>query len=547
MRHTPVHLVRQGQFGLARAHVAANMTGKRSDRQYLLDRIKLAVLMLADGYPNSAQLVFEEVYEVLSTRGINQDKTVDAVVAYEGVKFWKGEPFEQALALFYYAVQQAELGQWDNARAAASNSLFRLRDFGGGERINTTEVVRRAVAYERAQARGEAPAQQGDFLDHGYAVRDSNFALGYLMHGIASMQLGRREEASDHLHVAAEVNPELQSLVPRLLARDTNMVLIVSHGLGPRKIAYGPDNAFAGFEPRSNSGDEALLVRPIGGQPVRVPVACDVNEMALDHMWNSLEEIRAAKSAVGNVLLYGGLAAAAVGSEARSDEAVYAGLGAMAAGLLAKAGAHADTRHVDAFPQRLYVVPLNLSERDERVELMIEGMPGTRMVLTGLRPTPGQVQLRYVRLVPGSGPQALPPAWAVSGEVHYANDADPDAVWPQLPYILGGRSVRTPTDSALSDYQRSGFLHGFTTAELRQLYDDEDLTFDLASQKGRFEPHVLEGGRSMVAPLGGTTGYVRLFGQSHPPYQPRSAHVRELAGRIQTQGQAARLTQGAQR
>ncbi len=127
---TPTAALGRGDYTQPRVNIYDDMQPKRSDRAYLLDRMRVGVLTLADGYPRSAQTIFEEVYDVLRTRGINKDKTVASVVLNEDVKIWKGEPFEQALALAYYAMVQAELGSWDNARAAANGSLFRLRDFG---------------------------------------------------------------------------------------------------------------------------------------------------------------------------------------------------------------------------------------------------------------------------------------------------------------------------------------------------------------------------------------------------------------------------------
>ena len=156
-----------------------------------------------------------------------------------------------------------------------------------------------------------------------------------------------------------------------------------------------------------------------GGPALRAyPVACDVNAMASDHMWNNLEDVRKAKSYLGTGLLVAGGAATAIGARHGSDEAVIAGLGAMAAGLLLKASAHADTRHCDVLPQRFYLVPLYIAPDSAPVQVQIEGLPATRMVLAGLTPPTGNqpVQLRYVRLVStGVGASLSPPAWAVSG------------------------------------------------------------------------------------------------------------------------------------
>ncbi len=404
---TPRAAMAAGDFAAARLRVRDHLTDDRGDRRYILDRMRLGALTLADGYPQSAQHVFEQTYDMLRTRGINADKTVDAVVFNEGVKIWKGEPFEQALAMAYYGMTQAELGSWDNTRAAAGNALFKLRDFGDddtGHRLNTYEIARRSLLYERAKARGasdEEARQAADYLDHGYVARDSNFTLGYLLAGIANQQLDRAEEASDNYTRVVEIDPDLEPLVEAFRQGAYNTVLVVSMGLGPRKEGYGPDGALARFTPRFPSDGRPLIVRVGDFQAQTYPQVLDVNAMAADHMWNNLEDIRIAKSYLGTGLLYGGAIAIDIGAHQHSEEAVYAGLGAIGAGLLMKAGAHADTRYCDVYPQRFYVVPLHIDDDHPAITLQVEGQPGTRLVLRGLgSPEGDDAQLRCMLAFP---------------------------------------------------------------------------------------------------------------------------------------------------
>lgn len=536
---TPGESLAIGDYGRARTSIANTLSTKRSDRRFLLDRMRLAVLTLADGYPESAALIFEDVYDILRTQGINRDKTVASVVLNEDIKLWKGEPFEQALALAYYSMTQAELGSWDNARAAAENSLFYLRDFGrdsSGRRIDTAEIARRSARYEQALARGQDPdaaLERGDYLDHGYVVRESNFTLGYLLHGIASQQLGLDEEASDYFLRVTELDPDLEPLTEAFRTGDYNTVLVVSFGLGPEKIGYGPDSALAKFRPRFRSTDSAIYVRVEDYEHRRYPQVHDVNYMAADHMWNNLEDIRIAKSQLGTGLLFGGIIATDVGARRGNDAALYGGLGALAAGAFMKAGAHVDIRYADLFPQRFYVVPLNITEPNTRVTLQVDGEPGSKLVLTGLNPPEGQdAQLRYVRLLSPRRGRTLPPAWATSGEIFYGNPVTGAVDESPLPWILGGRDVRLPTESTLDDYQRAGYLRGLTANQLRNLYAAEGILWSTEAQAGYARRHVLEGGRSLVAPLGGTTGFVRLFGQPRPPYKPQSQAVANLAEQV---------------
>jgi tetratricopeptide (TPR) repeat protein len=546
---TPTAALAAGDYANPRTQIQRDMQPKRSDRAYLLDRMRVGVLTLADGYPESAQTVFEEVYDLLRTQGINKDKTVASVVLNEDVKVWKGEPFEQALAMAYYAMTQAELGSWDNTRAAANGSLFALRDFGEddeGNRIDTYEITRRAVEYERAIEAGDSPDEalkKANYLDNGYVVRDSDFTLGYLLAGIANQQLGRTKEADDHFLRVMELDDRLDQLVQALRDNRYNTVLVISYGLGPRKEGYGPDNALARFTPRFASDQGELRVR-IGPSMGRTYSAVqDVNVMAGDHMWNNLEDVRAAKSTIGSVMVVGGLIAAEHGaSHGGHDDAVYYGLGAAIAGAILKAGAHVDTRYCDVMPQRFYIVPLHLTDPNQPIEVEVQGWPSSKLMLTGLGPpgnypgTPGspgatgavsigKAQLRYVRMVSNRNPQAPPPGWATSGQVYYGNPHANITGSGASPYILGGSDVSPPTQRVIDAYHRAGQLVGMTLADLRELYRAEGVQLTTEDGHGFAGRHILEGGHSLVSPLPGTTGFVRLFGQTHPPYQPKSAEA----------------------
>jgi hypothetical protein len=548
---TPRRAVLDGNYAGPRTALYENMTQKRSSRQYLLDRMRVGVLTLADGYADSAQLIFQDLYEKLRTQGINKDRTVASVFTYEGVRIWKGEPFEQALAMGYYGLQQASIGAWDNARAAAQNSLFRLRDFreeeGGDESedINTYEIARRSLIYERARAAGqskEAAKKQADYLDNGYITRRSNFTLGYLLNAIANQQLGRDREASDNFTRLLELKPKLEPTVQAFQADDYNTVLIVSWGLGPKKVGYGPDNAFGKFVPRMAS-DEAALYAQVGDQtPRRHAQLLDVNRMASQHIWRNLEDIRLAKSYLGSGLLYGGLFATRYGMLSDRDGALYGGLGAMTLGALLKAGAHVDTRYCDVLPQRFYAVPVKLDSAEQTITLQVDNQPASRLKLTGLAPPPeDQAQLRLVRLVSQPGGDRRPPEWATRGQIRYGNPRTGPASAQPAPWLLGGRDLRPPSRKVLNDYQARGLLRQITLAQLRELYTLEGVTaFEPSDQAGYAGRHLLEGGQTLAAPLAGTTGFMRLFAGDWPAYRPQTSRVQALARELDRSGETGR-------
>ncbi|MFA6045522.1 MAG: hypothetical protein WC718_11100 [Phycisphaerales bacterium] len=513
-----------GQYGVAREALQGHLTKDPSDRAYILDRLRLLILTLADGSPDAAEQVANQAYDLLRTQGLNDDNTVSAAVFNERVKIWKGEPFEQAMAYSYIAMQKAERGEWDNARAAAQNSLFLLKDFGDNERggkKTAEDVAREAARRDKAGKSGDG------YIDHGYTPVKTDFALGYLLSGLASKALGRDDEASDNFHEAENVNPYLQPLTKSLLNDKYNTVFVVDAGVGPRKVAYGPDDALVRFVPVYPSDGRTLRVSAAGGV-AEYPIANDLNVMAADLQWNNLEDVRQAKSAIGDVLLVGGIAAATVpggrneSSQARTNRALI-GAGVALLGAALKASASADTRYCEFLPQRVYVVPVMVAGPDSVVTLSVGGDPGQTITLNSLSPPENRpLQLRYVRLSPRAG------AWQTAGALAYANDATEARVpGDGLPYIMGGTCCRSPTSATLLRYQGAGHLRDMTAVDLENLYREEGITFTVEDQRGASAAHILEGGTSMVMPLAGTAGYERLFGQPHEGYVPKTDALRQ--------------------
>jgi hypothetical protein len=522
-----------GIYGPAREKLQDRLPTDPGDRAYILDRLRLLILTLADGQPDAAESVANETYALLRTQGLNADRTVSSVVFNERVKIWKGEPFEQALAYSYIAMQKAQRGEWDNARAAAQSSLFLLKDFGTNERgepMTGEDLARRAAQAEQRGRNGD------EVIDHGYTPIKTDFALGYVLNGIANRALGRDDEAADNFREAGAVRPGLAPLAEHLRTGAYNTVFIVDYGQGPRKVAYGPDDALVRFAPVWRSDDRALAVMVSGGDPppAGVPAACDVNDMGARLAWNNLEDVREAKSTIGSLLLVGGVAVATVpqgsheSDNARRNRALI-GAGVAILGAIMKATASADTRHCEFLPQRTFVVPVQIDRPGATVVMEVPGDAGSRVVLPGIDPPDarfGKVQLRYVRLTPSVTP------WQGAGRVVYANEAWREPVpGDDLPYIFGGRDASRPNPAATERYHRAGRLRDLTTADLENLCREEGLTLSLEDQGGKSRAHVLEGGTSLVPPMIGTAGYMRLFGQEHGAYVPRSEALRRAVQR----------------
>jgi hypothetical protein len=532
-----------GEFGRAAGRLETRMTTDRASRDYMLDRMRLLFLRLADGRTIRTDAVATTVFDLLRTQGINDDKTVAATVLGEGgVIFWKGEPFEQAMAYAAISVHKGVAGEWDNARAAALSSLFLLKDFGEnerGQRKNTVDIARDAAeADQEAQRRADgSQAQPSDYIDKGYTPAKTNFALGYFLAGVANAAMfqeggdpARDDESRDHFREALLLRPQLQPVADAIVQRRANTVIVVDFGAGPEKVAYGPDNALARFVPSTRSDERPLRVRQGNHDAGAVPVLGDVNRLAADHMWNNMEDVRQAKSTLGTLLLAGGGITAV-----SSDNSLAQIIGASVAGigLLMKATASADTRYCEALPQRTYIVALRIEQPDTPVRLSIDDAGVMGLTLPALDPPPPgkAMTMHYVRMPHSSARRA----WQWPGELVYANDASDQRVpGDDLPYILGGTCVRTPSLETLRRYQSAGNLLDLSLTDLENLYRDEGIIFDTRGVIGRDAAHILEGGRSMELPAPGSAGFARVFCQPHKPYEPRSAPVAQLAQQVRS-------------
>jgi hypothetical protein len=525
-----VDMMAKGKYADAAIHIEKKAPAELSYKVRALNQQQQA--LLADGRPGEAEPLAIQAFDILRTQGLNPDHNVVA-----SSQIWKGEPFEQAMTFHYIALTEMMLGKWDQARAAASSSLFQLKDFHDNQTTGKDGSFDREKFARLAAAKYQKD-KKNDYLDHGYQTVETNFSLGYVMNAIANLGLDRRDEATDNLNAAVQFNPALDVLRDRLLSGDYNTIFVVDYGLAPKKVAFGPYNALAKFVPTWTSDTTPVTVSVNDALASAFPWTSDLNLLAEDHRWTALDDVRMARGHLGDAMIMAGTATAAYGAHRNNDTMTWIGVGIALAGALQRASAAADTSYDEIMPQRTYIAPTRIDSPDSTVQIAVGDSIHAQLVLPGVQPPPAgeKFQVKYVRLAPStSKSKDLPPEWTTSGQLHYANDASTMLVpGDDLPYILGGRCVRTPSAESLARYQSAGWLQGWTLDDLLNLYREEGIAFDaddpIAHAADRH--HVLEGGKMLFTPLPGTAGYARLFAQSHPPYSPKSATAKALATEI---------------
>ncbi len=381
--HQAVQAYRAGDYGAAEEKL--QKVSQQTNEDFVLNNCRLGSTELVNNKLDESEAAFLRAYEVINSVGVNQGgRSLGAAVVDEKIKIWKGEPFERAMANYYLGLIYYIQHDYDNARAAFENALFKLRDY----------------------------SDSGDKKDN-YREQESDFVLATLMLGKSWQRLGREDMARQQFDRVVQLRCDLRVLADEKLNGESNLLLMVDFGYGPKKLARGSDGAFIGFGPPPDRA--GIIPRPqvvVDGQntgdPASFEPTIDLLQMAQDRHWQDIDTIRAIKSVVGNGALIGGGIFAAKGldeegSAQRRDLAVAAGLAA--AGLALKASSHADTRQWEMLPRTVFVLPLRVAPGKHDVMVEFPNVPGLRQELRGVDvPEKGETTcyLRMQRLRPGA-------------------------------------------------------------------------------------------------------------------------------------------------
>jgi len=238
----------------------------------------LTAVDLADGLGPPSEPAANRLFELLRLRNLNANTRLAATVLHEGVKVFKGEPFEQAYAYQTIAAQKGTRADWGNVRAAAYAALDLLDEFDDAR-------------YDRSSDdRGPR-----DRPTYAYAIQQTDFPLAYLMVAVANTAMGRSEEAADFARHAADLRKALKPLARTLTKGDYNTILIVEYGRGPIKVASGTDKV---YRARTRSDNRPLIVTIDGHPAGAFPVAADLNRLADAYSWDDLRRVQIGRAHV---------------------------------------------------------------------------------------------------------------------------------------------------------------------------------------------------------------------------------------------------------
>jgi hypothetical protein len=274
----------------------------------------------------------------------------------EGVKDFKGEPYERVMAFYYRGLLYLMAGDWDNAQAS----------FKGGVLQDSF------AALERDRA---------------------DVASLIWLEGWARRCGGSDSAAADLFAEAASLRPALKAPPP-----EADLVVVAETGGGPRKAAAGKNGEKLVYWEGPLGNDR--LVAVVGGRKVEMAEAENLYFQAVSRGGRQMDDLLADKAdtkdtvhAVGKTAAVAGLGTAAVaGSQGHYGQgnrnAAAAGAIIGLVGLLAMAAAegmnaHADTRAWDTLPHSIHIAALQAPGPISQGDVDLEDGVGRKLLSGG--------------------------------------------------------------------------------------------------------------------------------------------------------------------
>lgn len=348
---------------------------QKPNEDYVLNNCRYGSCALAAGNLNHAEKAFLTAYRIMNSVNTNTgSRALGAVIVYDGLKVWKGQPFERAMAHYYLGLIFLLKGEYQNARAAFENSLFGLRKYSDPNQ-------------------SLPPAER-------FARTDSNFTLGYFGLGVCYLKLGNANLAKANFLRAEQLNPALVPVVQKMYQPGTNALIFVDFGRGPVRRPRGLYGQQTVFTPAPwQVGPPPPLYAWDNGRPIsNIAQSAMVDTLALaqEKRWLTMDTIRQAKAVIGTGMMAGGFAAAAYGANHRDQTLALAGLGAALLGTAIAASSQADVRYWQMLPRTVYVAPAHLVPGKNQLQVAA-GPRLSAPIVVDYQPTPGY-RVFYIRL-----------------------------------------------------------------------------------------------------------------------------------------------------
>lgn len=306
-------------------------------RNEVLNNLRLGLAAYRAGYREVAKAAFDRGLQGIETVYADSESAKQARSLWyeEGMKDFKGEPYERCMAYYYRGLMYLEDGDLENARAAFKSGII-----------------------------------QDSFAEEEQYRCD--FALLIMLEALVSQRLGS-------LDMAREVYKELARFRPDFSApADANVLILVESGLSPRKVSDGPGHAELKYR-RGRNFTEKRVQLSLNGAPYKAAYPMeDIYFQAASRGGRQIDKIlkdkvvfRERNLAMGSALSEAAETAMILAPLANAGSANAMGPVTAVAGGLAVIGAlqqyiainakpQADTRYWDNLPDMMHVALVKL-------------------------------------------------------------------------------------------------------------------------------------------------------------------------------------------
>ena len=337
-------------------------TSQKKDENFVLNNNRWGSAALASYQLDDAETAFMNSYDVINGTNTNDSgRTLGATVVFEGIKVWKGEPYERAMTDYYLGLLFLMKNDYENARAAFQNSLFKLREYAKESKESKDKDV--------------------------YKPFESNFALGYFGLGFCYLRLGKSELSEANFKLARDLDSRLGPVIADAQKPGVNTLIFVDAFQGPRRSPKGWYNEESAFGPTpAEAGPVPPIVATVDGLAITSNSTrynlVDTLALAQDQRWQDIDTIRKTKAVIGTGAMAVGAGVTAYGANRGDAGTALAGVGLMALGAALAASSQADLRYWEMLPRTVYVIPAVLPPGEHEVNVQVAGGAGALKINT---------------------------------------------------------------------------------------------------------------------------------------------------------------------
>jgi tetratricopeptide (TPR) repeat protein len=317
-------------------------------RNAVLNQMRLGLDAYQLGYKKLAAEAFDKALLGIETVYANNETAQKARSLWyeEGMKDFKGEPYERAMAYYYRGLLFLEDEDYENARAAFKSGVMQ-----------------------------DAFAEEKQFR--------CDFAILIFLEGWASQMAGDINMADMAYKEVKKLRPDFE------METNSNVIIIIETGKSPRKVADGPGHAELKFRRGRNFMEDRVEISINGGNFFELYLMEDIFWQASTRGGRQIDKIlkgqvifKQTQERVGTTVTDISSPAMVVSPFFKNTKGIQSASAALGIfgvaemALAARVRPHADTRYWDNLPDKIHVHLAYLPEGEHQIKVHFKDKNG---------------------------------------------------------------------------------------------------------------------------------------------------------------------------